>query len=175
MGRVSPLILLAIGAGVLALLTTGQTDDGGNVYAEKRGGILDSLTDRARAAALNFAAAAEAEGLPPVIFTSGRRTALEQAAAMLYKLTRWGPPELFTTYKSSRSTIDALLAAPRNPAAWASILEQRPPLSKHLAGEAVDVRRWGYTDAQLYRLGELAIAAGFGRALLEKDHLHLQL
>ena len=43
------------------------------------------------------------------------------------------------------------------------------------AGEALDVRRWGLTSAQLYRLGELAIAAGFGRALLESDHLHLQM
>ncbi len=169
--NIGPLVWIGVAAGVLALLTT---QEGANVYGEKRTGILDGLDAETRAAAVRFADAVEAEGLAPVVFTSGRRSTLEQAGAMLYKLTRWGPAELFTVYKSSRATIDKLLAAPRNPAAWAAVLDASPPLSRHLAGRAVDVRRWGYDAAQLYRMGELAIAAGFTDALLEKDHLHLQ-
>jgi len=169
---------VALGLGVVAgvvLLMGVAGGAGAMAYTEKRGGLLDGLTPRTREAALKLAQLAAAEGLPDLMWTSGRRSTIEQAGAMLYKLQKWGPDELFSVYKSSRSTIDRLLAAPRTPAAWASILADAPPLSKHLAGEAVDVRRWGFTAEQLYRLGELAIAAGFGRALLEKDHLHLQL
>ena len=139
---------------------------------EKRAGILAGLTAPTRAAAERLALAADAEGIP-VTWTSGRRSTLEQAGAMLAKVARG--EDLFDLYRSAHDTLRKLYAAPRTAQAWAAILDASPPLSRHLAGEALDVRRWGLTSAQLYRLGELAIAAGFGRALLESDHLHLQM
>lgn len=92
---------------------------------------------------------------------------------MLAKLRRG--EDLRALYRSADATIDALLAAPQTAAAWGQIIAAAPPLSKHLSGDAVDLRTAGLTDAQIYRLGELAIAAGFTRALRESDHLHVQL
>lgn len=165
---------VALGLGVLAgavLLTVG----GGMAYTEKRTGILDGLTPATRTAALRLAQLAEAEGLPDLTWTSGRRSVAEQAAAMLRKLKLYGATDLRSVYASRLDTVERLLRAAPTVEAWAAILADEPPMSRHLAGEAVDLRRWGFTAAQLYRLGELAIAAGFGRALLEVDHLHLQL
>ena len=163
-----------------ALLGTDDDDDGGDVSRlppgparEKRPGLLAGLTAPAQAAAARLDALAQAEGLPALTWTSGRRSTLEQAAAMLGKVARG--EDLYALYRSARPTLDALMAASRTPAAWAEVLQRFPPLSRHLAGEGLDVRRWGFTPAELYRLGELAIAAGWGRALLESDHLHLQM
>lgn len=179
-------MLAVVGVGVLAALAalSAQAADtrGDDMAAdrlppgparEKRPGILDSLTPTARAAAVELDRLAQAAGLPALTWTSGRRTNLEQAAAMLGKVSRG--ENLFDLYKSAHETLDALFAAERTPAAWAAVLATRPPLSRHMVGEAVDVRRWGLTSGELYRLGELAIAAGWRRALLESDHLHLQL
>jgi len=139
---------------------------------EKRPGILASLSSRAAAAAQELARLAAAEGLP-LLFTSGRRTPLDQAAAMIDKVRRG--EDLRNLYRSAGATLDRLFAAPRTAAAWASILAAAPPISRHLTGDALDIRTAGLTDAQVYRLGELAIAAGFARALRESDHLHVQL
>jgi hypothetical protein len=138
---------------------------------EKSPGILDSMTPRARAAADALGVLATAEGIP-VTWTSGRRSARAQAAAMIAKLDRG--EDLRALYRSAGATLDKLLAAPRTVDAWAPILEAAP-ISAHQRGDAGDVRRWDLSAAQLRRLGELAIQAGWRRALLESDHLHLQL
>lgn len=178
---VALLSVLALGAVALLSATAADTRDDDMTgerlppgpAREKRPGILDSLTPTARAAAVELDRLAQAAGLPALTWTSGRRTNLEQAAAMLGKVSRG--ENLFDLYKSAHETLNALFAAERTPAAWAAVLATRPPLSRHMVGEAVDVRRWGLTSGELYRLGELAIAAGWRRALLESDHLHLQL
>lgn len=159
-------------AGVLALLAGGAMTGLSGSALEKRPGILASLSSRAAAAAQELARLAAAEGLP-LLFTSGRRTPLDQASAMLDKVRRG--EDLRSLYRSAGATLDRLFAAPRTAAAWASILAAAPPISRHLTGDAADIRTAGLTDAQVYRLGELAIAAGFARALRESDHLHVQL
>jgi len=168
------LLPLALVAGAVALLAGGVVTGAAvlNAALEKRPGILASLSARAAAAAQELARLAALEGLP-LTFTSGRRSPLDQAAAMLAKLRRG--EDLRALYRSSAATIDRLFAAPQTAAAWAPIIAAAPPVSKHLSGDALDIRTAGLTDAQVYRLGELAIAAGFARALREGDHLHVQL
>ena len=141
------------------------------MLTEKTPGLLEGLTPATRAAALRWAELAAAEGLT-LTLTSGRRSAVQQAKAMLAKVARG--EDLYRLYRSAGDTLDRLFAAPRDIDAWAWVLDDEP-ISAHQEGEAVDARRWGMTEAQLYRLGELAIAAGFRRALLESDHLHAQM
>jgi hypothetical protein len=162
----------AVVAGALALLAGGAMTSLSGSALEKRPGILASLSSGAAAAAQELARLAAAEGLP-LLFTSGRRTPLDQASAMLDKVRRG--EDLRSLYRSAGATLDRLFAAPQTTAAWASILAAAPPISRHLTGDAADIRTAGLSDAQVYRLGELAIAAGFGRALRESDHLHVQL
>jgi hypothetical protein len=138
---------------------------------EKTPGIIEGLSDAARAAALRWAELAGLEGME-LVFTSGRRSAGQQAAAMLGKVNRG--EDLRALYRSAGDTLDWLESVPRDVDAWAWVLEQAP-ISAHQRGDAVDARRWGFSASQLKRLGELAIAAGFRRALLESDHLHAQL
>jgi hypothetical protein len=166
------LLPFAVVAGALALLAGGAMTSLSGSALEKRPGILASLSAGAAAAAQELARLAAAEGLP-LTFTSGRRSALDQAAAMLAKLRRG--EDLRSLYRSAAATLDRLFAAPQTAAAWAAIIAAAPPISRHLSGDAVDIRTAGLTDAQVYRLGELAIAAGFARALRESDHLHVQL
>lgn len=163
---------LAVAGAVLALLAVGAVTVGGGSALEKRPGILSSLSARAAAAAQELARLAAAEGLP-LLFTSGRRTPLDQAAAMLDKVRRG--ENLRTLYRSAGATLDRLFAAPQTTSAWASIIAGAPAISRHLTGDAADIRTAGLSDAQVYRLGELAIAAGFTRAVRESDHLHVQL
>ena len=160
----------ALGLGALGVALLGRRTMGGTLE-EKRPGILEGLSPEARAAALRWAELASAEGME-LTFTSGRRTAGQQAAAMLAKVARG--EDLRALYRSAGETLDWLESVPRDVDAWAWVLEQAP-ISAHQRGDAVDVRRWSLSSAQLKRLGELAIDAGFRRALLESDHLHAQL
>jgi hypothetical protein len=91
---------------------------------------------------------------------------------MLAKIDRG--EDLRALYRSAGPTLDKLFAGPRTVDAWAPILEAAP-ISAHQRGDAGDLRRWDLSAAQLRRLGELAIEAGWRRALLESDHLHVQL
>lgn len=167
------LLPFALVAGALALLAGGAvTGAAVGAALEKRPGILASLSARAAAAAQELARLAALEGLP-LTYTSGRRSALDQAAAMLDKLRRG--EDLRALYRSAGATLDRLFAAPQTAPAWAAIIAAAPPISRHLTGDAADIRTAGLSDAQVYRLGELAIAAGFARALRESDHLHVQL
>lgn len=163
-----------LGAGaVLALLVlaTGRKK-GGAMVTEKTPGILDSLTPKARAAADALALLAEAEGLPPIVWTSGRRSARSQAAAMIYKVN--AGENIRKIYTSAGPTLDRLFAVPMTVDDWAPILEAAP-ISAHQRGDGADLRRWDMTAAELRRMQELAIEAGWRRTLLERDHLHLQL
>lgn len=159
----------ALGLGAVGALVLVR--QGGGSMEEKRPGILEGLSPTARAAALRWAELAAAEGMN-LIFTSGRRSALEQARAMLYKVDQG--ENLYQLYTSAGATLNELFDLPRTPETWAAVLDEAP-ISAHQRGDAVDVRRWGLSAAQLYRLGELAVQAGFRRALLERDHLHAQL
>ena len=160
----------ALGLGALGVALLGRRTMGGTVE-EKTPGILEGLSDTARAAALRWAELASAEGME-VTFTSGRRTALEQAKAMLYKVDQG--ENLYDLYTSAGATLNELFDLPRSAQAWAAVLSEAP-ISAHQRGDAIDVRRWGLSKEQLWRLGELAVQAGFRRTLLEQDHLHAQL
>lgn len=172
MERDNQALLIGAAAAVAAVAFVALRKTAGQSMAtEKYPGILSSLSGRAAAAAAELSRRAEIEGLP-VTFTSGRRGALEQAGLMLRKLQRG--EDLMRLYGGS-PIVAELLAGPIDTARWAEILAQSPPVSKHQTGDAIDVRTAGLTSGQIYRLGELAIFAGFGRALRESDHLHLQL
>lgn len=159
----------ALGLGALGVALLGRRT--GDDVQEKRPGILEGLSDTARAAAVRWAELASAEGVE-LTFTSGRRTALEQAKAMLYKVDQG--ENLYDLYTSAGQTLNELYDLPRSAQAWAAVLSEAP-ISAHQRGDAVDVRRWGLSREQLWRLGELAVQAGFRRVLLERDHLHAQL
>lgn len=165
----TPLLIGAAVLGTVAFVALRKT--GLQMASEKYPGILNSLSGRAAAAANELSRRAEIEGLP-LTFTSGRRGALEQAGLMMRKLQRG--EDLMRLYGNS-PIVAELLAGANDTARWAEILARSPPVSKHQTGDAIDVRTAGLTAGQIYRLGELAILAGFGRALRESDHLHLQL
>lgn len=153
--------------------STGSTGSTGArvTYLEKSAGLVDSLDAEARARFLSFAGEVLRAGLPMVTVTSARRSPEWQADAMLNKVARG--EDITKLYRSSAAIIRQLLALPRTVAAWAPVLAATP-VSDHQRGRAVDVRRWGYTDAQLQQLQQLAQRSGW-RTLLESDHLHLEL
>lgn len=153
--------------------STGSTGPTGGAvtYIEKSAGLVDTLDPEARARFLSFAGEVLRAGLPMITVTSARRSAEWQADAMLNKVARG--EDITKLYRSSAGTIRQLLALPRTVEAWAPVL-RATPVSDHQRGRAVDVRRWGYTDAQLQQLQQLAQRSGW-RTLLESDHLHLEL
>ena len=163
-------LIIGMAAAAVVLASGAAGAESGGAVGEKVPGILDSLTPAAREAANRLATFARAEGIP-LLWTSGRRSPRAQAAAMLAKVDRG--EDLRRLYRSAGATLDKLFAAPRDVDAWADILAAYP-ISAHQRGDAGDIRRRGLTPAQLRRLGELAIEAGWRRALLESDHLHVQ-
>jgi hypothetical protein len=133
------------------------------------------LEEGAAATLARIAARAAAEGIP-VTATSGRRDAARQAAAMLGKVERG--EDLLLLYRD-KGQIAELLAGPRTIDAWAATIRRYAaagrPLSSHLSGRAVDLRSRDLSASQLARLAELSRAEGARRAVVEPDHLHLEL
>lgn len=135
---------------------------------------LDLTPDAAGKLAI-IAASAGAEGIP-VTATSGRRDSVRQAAAMIAKVQRG--EDLRALYRD-KSQIEELLSGPRTVDVWADTIRRYAdagrPLSSHLSGRAVDLRIRDLTPGQIDRLRALALAGGARRAILEPDHLHLEL
>jgi len=120
-----------------------------------------------------------------VTVTSGTRTAQDQAKAMLSKLERFGPEHLLGLYRQNRDIIESLLEAPKDIGAWADLIARFAtngrPLSRHLAGRAVDLRVKDLSAKQRKDLVSAARKAvahprwkGRGSMVDEGDHLHLQ-
>jgi len=159
---------LGLGALLLAMMSARRRGESMNVVREN---MLDGLTSSTRAALDRLAAAAEAEGLPLTI-TSGWRSPTAQARAMIAKVKRG--ENIRTLYRSAGALIDRLLALGVDDLpGWTAALTAQP-VSAHQRGDALDLRTRGLSDAQVYRLGELAIEAGFTKALRESDHLHIE-
>lgn len=174
---------LIVGAVVVVALLSAQRAPGVPQEA------IDGLDPRAAAALAELLRQIEAAGLPPVVITSGRRTVEAQARAMLdkWRAAGGGPAgadELRSIYRrgSGPATVELLLQAPPDVDAWAAVLRERPPVSAHQAGRAVDLRVWSGVPGSspmrpdLDQLQAIARAAGW-RPLLESKppHLHLEL
>ena len=116
----------------------------------------------------------------PIYVTSGERGPSAQASAMLTKLSEGGEAELFSVYRQNSAIIKRLLAAPRNAASWAAIIEEEAAggraLSRHLRAGAIDLRTRDLTADQIKRM-QIAVEATGGRHLLEgaPPHLHVDL
>ena len=135
-----------------------------------RAGSLDGLTASTKASLERLATLASAEAVPMTV-TSGYRSARAQAQAMIAKVKRG--ENIRTLYRSASALVDRLLALGVDDIdGWAALLAASP-ISAHQRGDAVDLRTRGLSDGQVYRLGELAIEAGFSRALREKLPMEL--
>jgi hypothetical protein len=122
-----------------------------------------------------YAVAAAAEGIP-VTVTSGKRDPYRQAAAMIAKVERG--EDLHALYRDD-DLIDELLNGPHTVNRWGSIIAgfaaNGRPISNHLSGLAADIRSRDWTPQQLQRACALAIAMNARRAIIESDHLHLEI
>jgi hypothetical protein len=109
----------------------------------------------------------------PVRVTSAGRTAAEQASAMLYKVQKYGASAL--DIYGDKALISKLLALPQDKAAWTSLIEREGMrLSRHLWGGALDLHTNTLSQAQRDQLVAAVTSTG-GRALMEQDHLHVDL
>jgi D-alanyl-D-alanine dipeptidase len=179
---VSPFTLAAALA-VAALAALRRRRPGGGALAAGTAAVsaayqalrpLDLAPDAAAKLAA-IAASAGAEGIS-VTATSGRRDSVRQASAMLAKVDRG--EDLRALYRD-KGQIEELLRGPQTVDAWAATIRRYAdagrPLSSHLSGRAVDLRIRDLTPAQLDRLRALALAGGARRAIVEPDHLHVEL
>jgi hypothetical protein len=163
--------LWALGLGALGLGAMLLVQRKGGPMDVVRAGSLDGLTASTKASLERLATLASAEGVPMTV-TSGYRSARAQAQAMIAKVKRG--ENIRTLYRSASTLVDRLLALGVDDIdGWAALLAASP-ISAHQRGDAIDLRTRGLTDAQVYKLGELAIEAGFSRALRESDHLHAE-
>lgn len=112
--------------------------------------------------------------LLPVVVTSGRRGTRRQAEALAFKHARG--EDLTGLYQQKDLIAEVLAVAPDVEAVTAVLDEQVARgrfLSPHMRDDAVDLRRWHRTPAQLKRLAAHCQALG-AQTVLESDHLHVQ-
>ncbi|MCB9759130.1 MAG: hypothetical protein H6739_04760 [Alphaproteobacteria bacterium] len=115
----------------------------------------------------------------PIVVTSGVRTP-EAQAAVLVKKRRLGD-NLYDLYRRGHGPqiVAALLAVPNTVAAMAPVLAgfaaQGVFLSRHMRGDALDLRTRGLSSQQLQVLVAVAQALGV-KALVERTppHLHFE-
>lgn len=112
----------------------------------------------------------------PIYVTSGRRSIEAQARAMLGKLQAGGAQEIRDVY--SDAVAEAVLAAPPTEAAWAaalrSLVARGVSPSRHLIGDALDIRNKDLTAAEQADIVTAAQALG-ARVLVEDapPHIHI--
>lgn len=115
--------------------------------------------------------------LLPVVVTSGRRSPRRQALALVAKLEAGEThADLHALYQLDHLLADVLAVEPDVEAMTAVLTEQVEDgqfLSPHLRDDAVDLRRWERSPAQLDRLRAHCTALG-AQTTLERDHLHVQ-
>ena len=152
---------------------TGSGDDMGNwgikpgiVLPAGAGDWLDELADRS---GVRFTV------------TSGVRTAAEQARAMQTKEDRYRAGSTAESDDLSKLYADkeAIAILRANPyTAWPELIQawmdRGRYLSRHLTGRAVDIRIRDLSSAQREAL-ERATMELSGRALMESDHLHVDI
>jgi hypothetical protein len=112
----------------------------------------------------------------PLVVTDGLRSPYDQAQRMLSILNKQGEDYLKRLYRRSEKYIVALLAMPRNQSAWggaiAEFVSRGIYLSRHMRGDALDLRCWGWSDADRIKVAEAAESLG-ARVTLETDHIHV--
>lgn len=122
----------------------------------------------------------------PITVTSGVRTASAQAAAMLAKAQRkdggssaWSDDLTQLYAKALGPQISQLLASGRSLATWTALIDGWARsgiyLSDHMRGNALDIRTSGLTAEQKSNLRDAALASGASNAVLESDHLHVEI
>jgi hypothetical protein len=131
------------------------------------------LSDELAAALDELAAAVGGE----LVVTSGYRSPGAQARAMLAKIEQGGEDEL--RIYGDRAAVAALLALPREEAAWTAQIAEWAAggryLSRHQTARALDLRTRDVDPARVRLIEATARALGW-RTLLESvpPHLHLQ-
>lgn len=135
---------------------------------------IENLTAGTLAWLRLYAIAAAAKGIP-ITATSGRRDPRRQAAAMIAKVERG--EDLHALYRDD-AQITELLSGPKTVERWTAIIEKYAAngkgISNHLSGRAVDIRSRDWTPTQLQEASALAAAMGARRAIIESDHLHIE-
>jgi hypothetical protein len=135
---------------------------------------IEELTPATLAWLRLYAQAAAGKGIP-VTATSGRRSARRQAAAMLAKVERG--EDLYALYRDDEQ-ISELLQGARTVDRWAAIIDgyttRGRGISNHLSGKAVDIRTRDWSRTQLQEAAALAVAMKAKRAIIESDHLHIE-
>lgn len=113
----------------------------------------------------------------PLHVTSGTRTAEDQARALVTK--RDLGDDLRALYRSNRAVIDEVLAVPNRVDAIAAVLRRNAQagrvLSRHMRGDAVDLRNRNLNPAQRQTI--LAAAGALGAKAFEEakpPHIHIE-
>jgi hypothetical protein len=110
----------------------------------------------------------------PLVVTDGQRTPWTQATAMLAKMNRG--ENLRAIYKDD-AAVDEVVMAGRNPSAMAAVISNQIAkgrfLSRHLTGDALDLRTAGMGADELNAVVAAAQALG-ASTLVESDHLHVE-
>lgn len=135
---------------------------------------IEELTPGTLAWLRLYAQAAAGKGIP-VTATSGRRSSRRQAAAMLAKVERG--EDLHALYRDDEQ-ISELLQGARTVDRWAAIIDgytaRGRGISNHLSGKAVDIRTRDWSKTQLQEAAALALVMKARRAIIESDHLHIE-
>ena len=113
----------------------------------------------------------------PVHVTSGTRPPLQQAQAVASLRYKRGDASVRALY-AQKDLIDEVLAKDKSDTAgMAKVLEKQVRrgrfLSRHMRGDAIDLRTNNLTSAQVATLTAAVRAMG-AKALLEPDHLHVE-
>ena len=114
----------------------------------------------------------------PIHATSGVRTAEAQARALVTKRQLESDASVSRLY-GNRSTIQEVLSVPNSPSAMASVLASQMRrgvfLSRHMRGDALDVRSRNLTRAQQEAVVNAARALG-AKAIIEANpaHIHIE-
>jgi len=94
---------------------------------------------------------------------------------MLAKVERG--EDLHALYRDDEQIAD-LLNGPRTVERWAETIDRYAAMnrgvSNHLSGRAADVRSRDWTPEQLRAAAALATKMGAKRAIIESDHLHIE-
>ena len=109
----------------------------------------------------------------PIEITSWTRSPEAQARAMLAKVERG--EDLYDLYRDDLQ-ISTLMSGPRTVEQWADTIDaftrRGRPISRHLAGNATDVRIRTLNPVQIAKLIRTARKLD-GNPVLESDHLHI--
>lgn len=151
-----------------------------NGFAALPAGVTSSSGVETNAAIDSFATALRARvaSTIPLHVTSGVRTATAQARALVTKRAQAGDAGVRALY-GQKDLIDEILAVPATTEAMAKVLYAQMArgrfLSRHMRGDAFDLRRTNLTQEQAQIVNDAAKAMG-AKPLIEDDppHIHIE-